>query len=107
MNKHLQLLVASTFALATAGAYAQYSPTPESTSPKSQPTTQAQQTTQADRDYETAKSACQTERSTKARNECLRRAEDAYKRAMGTIDAPVSGGAGPAGGGANSARQRS
>jgi hypothetical protein len=87
MSKNLrQLLIASTLGVATFVAYAQPT-TPSATSKADQ--------TQADRDYESAKAACQTQRSRTARLDCLRRAEDTYTRATGTlIGAPVSGAGG-------------
>jgi hypothetical protein len=114
MNTHLrQLLVASTFAIATAGVSAQSTqsaPTTPAMTPKDAPTTQAPTTqpptTQAQRDYEAAKAACQAERSKKEQQECLRRADNAYDRATGVRGAPVQG-ASPSGSGASAARQRS
>jgi len=114
MNTYLrQLLVASAFAVATVGVSAQSTqstPTTPAMTPKDAPTAQAPTTqaptTQAQRDYEAAKAACQTERSKKEQQECLRRADNAYDRATGVPGASVGGGS-PSGGGANSARQRS
>ena len=109
MNTHLrQLLVASTLAVATVGVSAQ------TTAPKAvetrpappQSATAPPATTQAQRDFEAAKAACQTETTKNALNECLRRAEDAYNKATGAPGAPVSGGT-QSGSGTNSARQRS
>jgi hypothetical protein len=115
MNAHLrQLFVASTFAVATVGVSAQ------TTAPKAVQTTPAPAqsaatppaTTQAQRDFEAAKAACQTERTKNALNECLRRAEDTYNKATGVPGAPLGGVGGsasgsPVGGGTNSAKQRS
>jgi hypothetical protein len=110
MNTHLrQFLVASTFAMAAVGASAQ------TTAPKAVETTPAPAqspnappaTTQAQRDFEAAKAACQTERTRNALNECLRRADDAYSRATGVTGVPLGGMGVSGGGGSNSARQRS
>ena len=111
MNTHLrQLLVASTFAVATVGVSAQSTPTTPAMTPKDAPTTQAPTIqapkTQAQRDFEAAKAVCQTERSKKEQQECLRRADNAYDRATGVPGAPVQG-VSPSGSGAGAARQRS
>jgi len=111
MNTHLrQILVASTFAVASAGIFAQTT-APKAVETKPAPTTQSPTsppaTTQAQRDFEAAKAACQKERTSNALNECLRRADDAYNKATGISGAPVGGANGQSGSGTNSARQRS
>jgi hypothetical protein len=87
-----QLVVASTVALATAAVSAQSTSTTTPTTRKAEPATQAE------RDFESAKAACQTQRSRTARFECLRHAEDTYNRATGTTMAPLSGAGGSASG---------
>ena len=111
MNTHLrQLLVASTLAVAAVGVSAQTT-APKAVETTPAPTTQSPNappaTTQAQRDFESAKAACQTERTKNALNECLRRAEDAFNKATGAPGAPVSGGGAQSGSDTKSARQRS
>jgi len=94
MDTHLrQLLVASTFAVATVGVSAQTTPAPTTQSATPPPAT-----TQAERDFEAAKAACQTERTKNALQECLRRAEDNYNRAAGVSGGPAGGTAASGGG---------
>jgi len=87
-----QLLVAATVALAAAGASAQSTSSPTAQPPRKDALTQA------DRDFEAAKAACQAERSRTARLECVQHAQDSYSRATGTSMTPFSGMGGSASG---------
>jgi hypothetical protein len=120
MNPQLrQLLVVSTFAMATAAGAQPTSTTSQSTAttPNSAATTPAtapktESMIQAEKDFEAAKTACQAERSKTARVDCLKRAQDAFYRANAVPGAPLGGVGGSAsgaasGGGASSAKQRS
>lgn len=93
MNKTLrQFFVASAIGVASLGSHAQ-SPSVMPLTPASPETAQ----TQAERDYEAAKAACDAQRFRTAKIECLRNAEDDY-RATGTSPGGGKNGAGgPAG----------
>ena len=75
--------------------------------PDASPATTKTSLTQADRDFEAAKAACQTERSKTARSECLRRAEDTYNKATNATGTTPLSGAGGTGAGAQQGRARS
>jgi len=96
-----QLLFASTLGVAV-GAFAA-----QPASPTPSPATTKTDQTQADRDFEAAKAACQTERSKTARSECLRRAEDTYNKATNATGTTPLSGAGGTGAGAQQGRARS
>jgi len=101
MYKIFRLLtVASAVAAGGLGVQAQPLPATPST-----PTAPEMNQTQAERDYEAAKAACQAQRLRSATAECLRNAEDDYNRGLGGT--PGGAGAGGGGGGGTVIKQKS